>query len=349
MNNKKLWLLILLVVAILGAAAFYFLYFVRTPAYALNAVRDAYQKHDVAKFEQYVDTKSVAENAFDDIIKGESKINHDGIFSNPFALGILRMLKPAVTDLMEDEIRNFVAKKPEQNENETAQQNVDPVPDAMRRNMERHVPLKKMVFKNLSISSHKNNLATASLILHSNEYDKDYVVELDMEQNKNGGWQIKRMGNLADLIVEIDAAKKAKEAANNQEVLDRLNASVNVTKISLNMFKDNNPAAVNTPPMVLNAVVTAENKSGNSIVRMYYDVNIFDGDKMVYSYPAHFEGEFKAGSTLDLNSSKKLNELLPDDKKLMGQDITKYTCKIQVNFIAFADGNVISPNMFIEY
>ncbi len=349
MKNKKLYALILLAAILLGGAAFYFLYFVRTPAYALNAAREAYKKHDVAKFEQYVDTKSVAESAFEDILKGESKINHDGIFSNPFALGILHMLKPAVTNLMEQEIRDHVANKPEESQNEAAAQNVDPVPDAMRRNMERHVPLKKMVFKDISISSHQDDKAVASLILHSNEYDKDFVVELDMQKNEEGAWKIKRMGNLADLIVEIDAAKKAKDAKNNQEVLQRLNDSITVSKISLNMFKDNNPAAVSAPPMVLNTVISATNNRSTGIVRMYYDVNIMDGDKLVYSYPAHFEGEFKANSTMDLDSSKKLNDLLPDDKKLMGSDITKYTGKIQVTYIAFADGNVISPNMFIEY
>ena len=49
MKNKKILLLLVLVIA-LGTAAFYFLYFIRTPAYALNQARVALKQHDTAKF-----------------------------------------------------------------------------------------------------------------------------------------------------------------------------------------------------------------------------------------------------------------------------------------------------------
>ena len=40
--------------------------------------------------------------------------------------------------------------------------------------------------------------------------------------------------------------------------------------------------------------------------------------------------------------------MLPDDQKLMNLDITKETVKIQVTYIAFDNGEVISPKGLIE-
>ena len=63
---------------------------------------------------------SVLDNAFEDIIKAESKINNDNLFSNPFALGILHMLKPSVVDLMKQEALDKIAAKPAQEEKAVA-------------------------------------------------------------------------------------------------------------------------------------------------------------------------------------------------------------------------------------
>ena len=51
---------------------------------------------------------------------------------------------------------------------------------------------------------------------------------------------------------------------------------------------------------------------------------------------------------MQLETSKRLNALLPDDKRLLSLDISKMTGRIQITYIAFDDGNVLSPNTFIE-
>ena len=51
MKSKKTLALILVLVAVLAGAAFYFLYFIRTPAYALNQARLALKEHNTQKFE----------------------------------------------------------------------------------------------------------------------------------------------------------------------------------------------------------------------------------------------------------------------------------------------------------
>ena len=53
------------------------------------------------------------------------------------------MLKPSVVDLMTQEALDKIAAKPYN----TPKQPADPVPDAMKRNLERHIPSKTLLSK----------------------------------------------------------------------------------------------------------------------------------------------------------------------------------------------------------
>ncbi len=344
MQSKKKWFLIFILFAAIAGAAFYFLYFIRTPAYALNEARTAFKTHDTEKFSRYVDVPSVMNNAFEDIIKAESKINNDNVFSNPFALGILHMLKPSVVDLMTKEAMDKVAGK-----SETAQQEqaADPVPDAMKRNMERHIPISKFTVKDLQLNKQDGNNATATLVLHDRDLDKDFVAELAMQHNEQGNWQIKKVSNLADLIVQLDAAKRAKQAAANKPIMERLNKALQTTGERLTINKTANSDVDNTS--TLTATIMAKNMTSVAINRMYYDVTVLnDKGEQIYSYPEHYQGSIAPGQAVELTTNKKLNQLLPDDKKLMEMDIAKEKIKIQVTYIAFDNGDVLSPNNFVE-
>ena len=343
MKSKKTLTLVLILVATLLGAAFYFLYWVRTPAYALNQTRIALKEHNTTKFEQYVDLDSVLGNAFEDIIKAESKINNDNLFSNPFALGILHMLKPSVVDLMKQEALDRIAAKPQQE-----QQAADPVPDAMRRNMERHIPLDKLSVKDLKLAKQEKGQATATLVLHDSNLEKDFLATLLMEANDKSDWQIKKISNLSELIIQLSAAKKAKQAADNKPIMERLNRAVQTSEVDLNISADSN-SKESEPQMLLLASLSATNRTNVAINRMYYDVTIVDEQgKELYSYPEHFRGYIAPAQTMKLETSKTLNAMLPDDKRLMGLDLSKLKGRIQITYIAFDDGNVLSPNTFME-
>ena len=346
MKNKKALTLTLLICVALAAAAFYFLYFIRTPAYALNQARIALKEHDTAKFEQYVDVQCVLDNAFEDIIKAESKINNDNIFSNPFAMGILHMLKPAVVDLLKQEALDRIAAKPVQSNQDN--QVVDPVPDAMRRNLERHIPLDKLTVKDLKLTKQDRDQATAHLVLHNESLNKDFLAQLHLEANDQGDWQIKKVSNLSELIIQLSAAKKAKQAADNKPIMERLNRAVQTSEVDLNISADSN-SKESEPQMLLLASLSATNRTNVAINRMYYDVTIVDEQgKELYSYPEHFRGYIAPAQTMQLETSKTLNAMLPDDKRLMGLDLSKLKGRIQITYIAFDDGNVLSPNTFME-
>lgn len=342
--NKKKWFIVSILLAVLAGAAFYFLYFIKTPTYALNETRLAVKEHDTTKFTRYVDVNSVMDNAFDDIIKAESKINNDNIFSNPFALGILHMLKPSVVELMSKEAVERVAQTKQ--DAASSAQPVDPVPDAMKRNLERHIPLDKMTVKDLQLTKHDGDNATASLLLHDGTLDKDFVAELVMQHNEKGDWQIKKVGNLSTLIEQFVAAKRAKQAAENKPIMERLNKALQATSERLTITKDPNDEKHTA---TLTATIMAKNTSDVAIKRMYYDVMVFNNkDKQIYSYPEHYQGYIAPGQAVELTTKKTLNEMLPDDKALMNFDVANEKIKIQVTYISFDNGNVLSPKDYVE-
>ena len=130
--------------------------------------------------------------------------------------------------------------------------------------------------------------------------------------------------------------------------MERLNKAVATSAVDLNISSHENPSNKEQQTLLL-ASVSATNRTNVAINRMYYDVTISDASgKELYSYPEHFRGSIAPGATLQLETSKTLNALLPDDKRLMGMDVAKLNGKIQITYIAFDDGNVLSPNTFME-
>ncbi len=341
-NNKKL-LLIIPLICIAAGLAYYFLYWCKTPLYAVNEVRTAVQQHNVEKFEKHVDLHSVLDKAFEDVIVAESKINNDAVTANPFALGILHMLKPAVIELMVDEARTAVAgtSKDETDNNakkESAASTVprrNPVTDAMRSNIEKKLNIDQLKIYDIVLESTNKNNAVVALQLHHKSLNKDFSLKLKMTVNDQGNWQIKEITNLEEFLVQLDAAQKAAQATQDKPTLEKLHSSLSVTDQKLTIKTENDKH-------ILSALITVKNTTNKNINRIYYDIEVFDSNNnIIYSYPEHFNGILPPGNEQILNNHKILNKSLPADNTLMSLDFNKLNWKIQPTFISFDDGEVL--------
>jgi len=367
-NHKKI--LAAPVVLILLGLAYYFLYFIKTPAYAVNQIREAVMQKDAVKFQQYVDLDSVLDKAFDDLIVAESKINNDSIATNPFALSILHMLKPTVVKLAKKEALQRIAPSASAESKKVE----DPVSDAMRRNIERKAHLDKLTFKSLKLDQESKEKATVNVVFKNDELQKDFAMHLSMVKTTDDQWKVKEISNLAALVMQIDAANKAKQANENKQVLNRLkqSLSVNDKKLSVTLVKASELAKqvannANTGGSTVKTIATnvidndkmepcltskvlLKNISDKTIIRAYFDVAILDKDKKpFYSYPEHFDGALAPNATKEVVAIKKLNQELPDDKALAGKKDQALDCNITITYISFEDGSVISPNQFVNY
>ena len=342
MQNKSIKLIGAIIAAALLGAVLYFLYYMKTPAYAVERTIQSVRQNNSQEFCRYVDLPSVMGHVFDDSLRAESKINNENILSNPFAAGILHMLKPSVVELMNKEAIRLV-----DNKKDDPQELVDPVPDAMMRNMERRVPIKEMELGKFNIEQNDDEHAILTAAIRYNKMKKDFLLQLELTKQEDGYWKITRIKNLTELIVQLDAAKKAQLAAQNKPVMEKLNRSLEIVDKKLSLTS---AYVHDIKEHRLNSVITVRNNTAQTITRIYYDIDIMDDNgKILYSYPEHFNGSIHPGAEDHLNTSKLLNELLPDDKKLMSMDVFKLPNKIQITYLAFDDGTDLEPHTYFEH
>lgn len=341
-NSRKKYLLLIPLIALAAAFAYYFLYWVRTPLYALQAARQAIAQHDAAKFERYVDLHSVMDKAFEDFIDAESQPDEENIGANPFAMGILHMLKPAVVELMVAETKDSIASGTA--DNSTKPRRVDPVSDAMRKNMENKIQLDKLTIKDISLVNSDKGKAQVAMVVHNSSLDKDFTLNLAMVCSDDGQWQIKEISNLKAFIKEVKKAVQAKLAEKNKTVDDELASSLPIIdkKLSLEARQENG-----ANKLTLSASVKVQNASNKAIDKVYYDLVIYDAKgAIIYSYPERFTGSIKPGAYQLITKSKQLNLQLPADKLVSTLDLSKVNWKLQPTSITFDDGSVIVSEHF---
>lgn len=196
------------VVAVLCAVAFYFLYWVKTPAYSANIIRESIEKHDVVAFEKHVDMDSLYSKGYDDAIIAIDRIEGNGISTNPFAMGILQMMKPAIINELKAQTLKEIKGE---NANNGGRKNEA---TKMAEGLQEKADMKNADFKDISVVSKENGEAIVALTLYNKKFDKDFVLKVKMSELEDGTWKLKEITNLVDFLVEVDAADKALKAGN---------------------------------------------------------------------------------------------------------------------------------------
>lgn len=203
-NVKKIGLGV--VVAILCALAFYFLYWTKTPVYSANIIRESIAKHDVVTFEKHVDMDTLYSKGYDDAIIAIDRIEKNGISTNPFAMGILQMMKPAIVNELKartlEEIKGV----------DNAQSSKNNQATKMAEGLQEKADVKNADFKDITVVSKENGEAIVALILHNKKFNKDFELRVKMTELQDGTWKLKAITNLVDFLVEVDKADKALKA-----------------------------------------------------------------------------------------------------------------------------------------
>ena len=174
MSNCQKKIGIGVIVAILCAVAFYFLYWIKTPVYSLNIIKESIQKHDTTTFEKHVDMDTLYVKAFDDSIVAMSRIQGDDTLSNPFAAGIIQMLKPTVVSALKQQTIEFVKGEKESSNKQTNEAN------NMAKGMKDKVAVDKSELKDISVISKDGNESIVSIKIYNKQLTKDFNIKVKM-------------------------------------------------------------------------------------------------------------------------------------------------------------------------
>ncbi len=212
---------------VLGLAVF-FLYVVKTPHYSLYLINKAVQSHDTVLFEEHVDLDSIYSKGIDDLIKfglkGKSEIGVD-----PFAATIIRAVKPTVVQAMKDATLESVKKEkvrpaenasgqkaqpvslqkaqltdgqPAKKKNKTA----DRIP--MVKKLKERLDISNLKFKDVTVKQKGNGTADVTILTHEVKADKDFNLDLRMEQMDSGKWKVTEITNFIEFLTDVEKETK---------------------------------------------------------------------------------------------------------------------------------------------
>ncbi len=207
--GKKRTLLIAAIAVLLCALAWYFLYFTKTPAYSLELIRTALQKHDTAAFQKHVDLDAILPRAYDDLIAATLK-DDPRIKDNPFAAGIAAMFKqPLVAALKEGILLYIETGSPDKPEGQAPSGGNSPKIKIESKTLAEKTGLKNATLKGIAYTKKDGKTATLGLTIYHPDLKETTVLDLKMRELDDGTWQAIEISNLQTYLAEIKKAQKA--------------------------------------------------------------------------------------------------------------------------------------------
>ncbi len=198
MNNKYVKLGIGLVVIIVVIASWWFLYYTKTPAYSLGIVKTAIQQQDIETFKKHVDLDTFLDSTIDDFLNSDDK--SEEMKNNPFASGLIQMIKPAMVDYAKKSIYSLV----EKGTSETVK-----APNEGVNEVANNMPsVDNKSFIGIGETKKSGKTATVELKVNDEEIGGEFTFVVAMRELNDGTWQVTKINNLADYFKAVNEAHK---------------------------------------------------------------------------------------------------------------------------------------------
>lgn len=334
-NQKKIG--IGTVVAVLCALAFYFLYWVKTPAYSLNIIKESVEKHDVATFEKHVDMDTLYTKFFDDALIAQGEITGENLMANPFAAGLIQMMKqPAVSYLKSETLK---AVKGEETKKDATGDKKAQQAENFANKYTQKFDSKVNSIKDISTLTKDGDTATVLMKIHDARVDKDFDVKMKMTKLDDGTWKLKEVSNTSELLVAMDKAEKDKLAQINKPIREKLAKDFVVGDGTMSRKSDGNPYFAS---YWLETKLAFTNNSDKEIKSFIHHVVIRTkaDKKEVKDFYNRCNASVSPKAVYTDTFTTKLNQFIDKDKILI-DDFSNTTWYSEVTAVQYADGTVV--------
>lgn len=329
-NQKKMGIGIL--VTMLCAVAFYFLYWVKTPVYSLNIIKDSIKKHDMATFEKHVDMDTIYSKAFDDCMIAMDRIQGEDTLSNPFTLGIIQMIKPTVVSVLKQQSMEYIMGEKESQDNKITKAN------KMANNIREKAALDKSELKDISVISKEGDVSFVAIKIYNRQLTKDFDIKVKMTKLEDGTWKLREVTNLVDFLIACDKAKKAKLAEINKPIVEELKNAL-LTNCQMKLKNDGNPYFTS---YWLACEFSFKNNSTKDISGFYSNVSVVNKNgKVLKTKGLKYTSEtIKSGMSEELFYKADLNQFISNEKLIIDNPYDKKLV-VDVYEIRYTDGKVV--------
>lgn len=319
------------IAGIICSMAFYFLYWVKTPAYSLNIIREAVQKHDVDTFERLVDLDSIFPKVFDDALIAQQEISGENFLDNAFATAIIQGIKPAAIAYFKRETIKLV--KGEETPSGTGVPENDK--DGLAKGMSKRLLRPANEIRDITTLSKGDGIASVLVKIYDKSVEGDYDVKLKMSQLEDGKWKIKEISNTVEYMLRVDKLYKEKLERLNKSIREEIGKALTCTSAQMAMGSDGNPFF---ETRWVKYDIEYKNLSQKDIIHFATGNTVINADKKtVRTKVLNWKKLFKAGDSVKLSYRDKLNPFMSSDKALIN-NIGDKTLKSEPVYIKFVDG-----------
>lgn len=315
-SSKKIYKIIgLIVLLILAGCAFYFFYWIKTPQYSLKLIQESVQNHDVVSFEKHVDTEALCTQAVDGFLAQEIS-NND--MNNPFVLGIVQTVKPAIVNSLKDGVINYVRNGNFNMTNpfETNKKN-NKIANSEKQNENQIKEYARLEFKDVAKTETNGNRATVDIILYDNKTDKNFTLKIGMAKLEDGTWRIDSFVNLNEFINEYTTASKEKLNEINKQIDDEIskNISIDTNNVKANLQTQKMFGLIDGKVSMYIPLknLTNQNITINTIQIQFMDNN----SNIVYEKAINTTITMQPNQENTITSSFNLNPFIDKDKNLI--------------------------------
>ena len=190
MNHMLKKILLCLLLILIGAAGWYFLYWQKTPAYAAGEIQQAVQRKDWDLFQKRVDLNKAYSYALDDIL---AELQIDGKPQDRLAASLLKSIKKEVVkELIRQTEIKFQEKAPVSKS----------MLDKPIQTLTAYVGSSALSLTDIFQVEEKDGLAIAHVKLHDKDLNKDFTWDVQLEKDVNGNWTATRILNLRKYLEE---------------------------------------------------------------------------------------------------------------------------------------------------
>lgn len=188
----------LLIVILLGAAGWYFLYWQNTPAYAAGEIQQAVAKKDYNLFRSRVDQEQVYSALVDDV---SDYLTEDKLPEHYIASALIKGFKKEI-------VSELIRRTEKEFKSEEAGKSIA---DKPVKTITAYIGSSALSMTDVLNVEEKGKEAVVDVKLHDKDLQKDFTWKVLMEKDVNNRWTAVRVLNLKEYIAEREQLKKQQE------------------------------------------------------------------------------------------------------------------------------------------
>lgn len=199
--------LALVVAAVIGCGIWYFSYYTKSPDYAVERIREAFEKHDQDMFLRYVDLDTVLDSATDALLLGVVEADEQMTSeAKASMMGYMRMFKTPMMMTFKQEILHYVASGG-WSKSDAEVQAENPLDNNA---VLSRTGLKGIEFRQIDYVTADEDAGTAvaGIRVFQSEIGEEFVFAVELAQDEEKGWQVKSIQNFREFVMLVERSNK---------------------------------------------------------------------------------------------------------------------------------------------